>query len=113
LAGVGPPVAPPPLPAAVEPSAVIPPPPVRQLGALDRPEGQAVAANVKTVFRVWVLVFALVGAQMSWMLRPFIGAPGTPVTFFRAREGNFFQAVAEKMADVLTGQSWHRPAGRP
>lgn len=113
LTDAAPVVTPPPLPSAVEPSAVPSSPLARPLGPLDRPAGQAVAANVKTVFRVWVLVFALVGAQMAWILRPFIGAPGTAVTFFRAREGNFFQAVAEKMADLATGQSWHRPASRP
>src|SRR5207302_1107134 len=57
-----------------------------------------------------VLMFALVGAQMGWVLRPFVGAPDAPVAFFRAREGNFFQAVADKIADLATGRNprhWH------
>ena len=41
-------------------------------GALDRLEGQVLGRHVKTCFRIWVLVFGLVGA-MGWVLRmPFI-----------------------------------------
>ncbi|MFN0059999.1 MAG: hypothetical protein ACKVX7_16190 [Planctomycetota bacterium] len=32
---------------------------------------------------LWVTLYAFVGIQMGWMLRPFIGAPNVPVTFFR------------------------------
>jgi hypothetical protein len=31
----------------------------------------------------WIVVYALVGIQMGWILRPFIGSPGAPVQFFR------------------------------
>jgi hypothetical protein len=51
------------------------------------------SGHVKTVFRLWVIVFGLVGAQMGWVLRPFIGNPNVPFTWFRGRESNFFQAV--------------------
>jgi len=45
------------------------------------------------VFHLWLLLFALVGAQMGWVLRPFIGNPAVPFTLFRHRESNFFEAV--------------------
>jgi hypothetical protein len=45
------------------------------------------------IFRVWLFAYAVVGAQMSWLLRPFIGNPQAPFTWFRAREGSFFLAV--------------------
>lgn len=32
----------------------------------------------------WVALYAFVGIQMGWTLRPFIGIPTQPVTFFRA-----------------------------
>jgi hypothetical protein len=41
---------------------------------------------------LWLIVFALVGAQMSWVLRPFIGGEAE-FALFRARGSNFFQAV--------------------
>jgi hypothetical protein len=62
-------------------------------GPLDRPEGHVLGRHVKAVFRCWVLVFGLVGAQMSWVLRPFIGNPDEPFQWFRQRESNFFEAV--------------------
>ncbi len=62
-------------------------------GALDAMHGREVGRNVKTVFRIWVVVFGLVGAQMSWVLRPFIGSPDAPFELFRQRTGNFFENV--------------------
>mgnify|MGYP007070397324 CR=1 FL=1 len=38
-------------------------------------------------------LFAVVGAQMGWILRPFIGAPSEPFQLFRARHASFFAAV--------------------
>jgi hypothetical protein len=62
-------------------------------GALDPLENRVLSQHVKTVFRLWVIVFALVGAQMGWVLRPFVGNPNMAFTWLRARESNFFQAV--------------------
>jgi len=62
-------------------------------GALDRLGATTVNHNVKLVFQLWVLVFALVGAQMGWVLRPFIGNPQVAFAFFRSRNSNFFEAV--------------------
>ncbi len=51
---------------------------------------------------VWLLMYAFVGIQMGWTLRPFIGSPGMAVTFFR--QGPFTNAyvvVAHLIADVF------------
>jgi hypothetical protein len=45
------------------------------------------------IFRVWLVAYAVVGAQMGWLLRPFIGNPAAPFTWFRPREGSFFLSV--------------------
>lgn len=31
----------------------------------------------------WLVMYAFVGIQMGWLLRPFVGSPGSPVSFFR------------------------------
>lgn len=62
-------------------------------GALDRVPTLPRGHNVRAVFIAWVIVFGLVGAQMSWVLRPFVGAPDRPFEWFRPRESNFFAAV--------------------
>lgn len=58
-------------------------------------------AAARHIFRVWLALFALVGVQMSWLLRPFIGRPGAEFTWFRAREASFFQAVWEHLGRLL------------
>jgi hypothetical protein len=62
-------------------------------GALDALDDQVVSRHVMTVFRCWMILFGLVGAQMGWVLRPFIGDPSRPFAWFRARESSFFEAV--------------------
>jgi hypothetical protein len=32
---------------------------------------------------LWLLLYAFVGVQVGWTLRPFIGSPNAPVAFFR------------------------------
>lgn len=70
-------------------------------GALDKPDDRMFGGHVKTVFRIWVIVFGLVGAQMSWVLRPFIGDPASPFAWFRPRSSNFFEAVVHALMNVL------------
>lgn len=55
----------------------------------------------RSVLRIWLVVFALVGAQMGWVLRPFVGKPGMAFTWFRPRESNFFQAVVGDVKELL------------
>jgi hypothetical protein len=62
-------------------------------GALDEIEGHVLGPHVKVVFRCWVVIFALVGVQMSWVLRPFVGDPSLPFEWFRQRQSNFFEAL--------------------
>jgi hypothetical protein len=66
---------------------------VESPGALDKLGDHILGKHVKTVFTCWIVVFGFVGAQMSWVLRPFIGAPGDPFQIFRQRGSNFFEAV--------------------
>ncbi len=62
---------------------------------------------VSAVFKTWMLLFGLVGSQMGWVLRPFIGNPNLPFHLFRPRQSNFFAAVV-KIVMHLFGQpvSW-------
>jgi hypothetical protein len=49
------------------------------------------AANV--IFRIWVVLYGLVGMQMGWILRPFIGHPDMPFELLRSRYGNVFGGI--------------------
>jgi len=72
------------------------------LGALEPEEGQVLGRHVKTVFRIWVVLFGLVGAQMGWVLRPFIGNPKVAFFWFRPRQSNFFQAVLNALGSLFS-----------
>lgn len=63
-----------------------------------RPKDRTMA---RATFQVWVVIYALVGAQMAWILRPFIGAPGLPFQWFRDREANFFVDVVRTIGQLL------------
>jgi len=51
----------------------------------------------------WLVGNLLLGAQLAWVLRPFIGTPGLPVEFFRDHpfEGNFFEGVWRALQNLF------------
>jgi hypothetical protein len=47
----------------------------------------------------WFLLYAFVGIQMAWVLRPYIGDPHQPVAFFRSGAwGNAYVVIARLIA---------------
>jgi hypothetical protein len=72
-------------------------------GAIEPVDERAMGANVRQVFMVWVLVFGMVGAQMSWVLRPFVSAPGKPFVLISQRDSNFYAAVYQAAIDAIGG----------
>ena len=58
-------------------------------------------AAVRRVLAVWLLLFGLVGSQMGWVLRPFVGAPGLEFAWLRPRGGSFFEAVLNATAALV------------
>ena len=67
-----------------------------------RPAVRTAGTRVRTVFACWVIVFGVVGAQMSWVLRPFVGTPEGEFTWFRAREASFFEAVVNALRRLVS-----------
>ncbi|MCC6359984.1 MAG: hypothetical protein IT450_14665 [Phycisphaerales bacterium] len=53
------------------------------------------------ILRVWLLIYAMVGAQMGWILRPFIGSPNLPFEWFRPRSGNFIEGLAGAIRSLV------------
>lgn len=54
--------------------------------------------------RLWLAVYAFVGIQMGWVLRPFVGKPGLTVRFFRTEAwGNAYQQVIDLISKQLGG----------
>jgi hypothetical protein len=67
---------------------------VRLLGLIQHASHSHVLA-LQTLF-AWLAGNLLLGSQVAWVLRPYIGPPDMPVEFLRAEpwRGNFFEALA-------------------
>jgi hypothetical protein len=58
----------------------------------------------RLLLRGWIVIYAFVGVQMGWVLRPFIGAPDAPVRFFREGAwGNGYVELFNTLARALSG----------
>ncbi|MCG8407265.1 MAG: hypothetical protein MI923_18865 [Phycisphaerales bacterium] len=57
--------------------------------------------KANSIFRVWVIIYSLVGVQMGWLLRPFIGDPDFEFQWFREREGNFFLGILGSLKELF------------
>lgn len=58
----------------------------------------------RAVLRMWIIVYAFVGVEMGWVLRPFIGVPNRPTQFFREDSfGNAYVIIGNMIWRVITG----------
>ncbi|MEB3181752.1 MAG: actin-binding WH2 domain-containing protein [Nostocaceae cyanobacterium] len=53
------------------------------------------------VLKFWLLLYAFVGSQLGWTLRPFFGTPDTVFVMFREKEGNFYLSVIKSLGHIL------------
>ncbi|MBW4489194.1 MAG: actin-binding WH2 domain-containing protein [Trichocoleus desertorum ATA4-8-CV12] len=60
--------------------------------------GQATRTQI---LQSWLILYAFVGSQLGWTLRPFFGAPGEPFELFRDMQGNFYLNVIQSILEVL------------
>jgi hypothetical protein len=63
--------------------------------------GKEKAGARRTVMWLWVIVYAFVGSQMAWTLRPFIGAPSMQFELFRQLGGNFYTNIFASIGEIL------------
>ena len=54
-----------------------------------------------SIFKIWVVILAFVSSQLAWNLRPFVGSRDLPFELFRVREGNFYVAVFQSVANLF------------
>lgn len=63
--------------------------------------GKEGARARRNVVRLWILLYAFVGSQMAWTLRPFIGAPSMKFELFRQLGGNFYANILASLGELL------------
>ena len=56
---------------------------------------EAPERTLRAVYTVWVAAFALVGGEVAWVLRPFVGSVYMPIVFLRpdALRGNVYEFI--------------------
>ncbi|KYC35099.1 actin-binding WH2 domain-containing protein [Scytonema hofmannii PCC 7110] len=55
----------------------------------------------KKIIRSWLFLYAFVGSQLGWTLRPFFGTPDSTFQLFREREGNFYLSILQSVSYLL------------
>ncbi len=53
------------------------------------------------ILQFWLFLYAFVGSQLGWTLRPFFGTPDSVFQLFREREGNFYLSVIKSIGYLL------------
>src|SRR2546427_618933 len=64
-----------------------------------------------TIMRAWAVLFAFVGIQLAWSLRPFLGDRNQPFQVFGRYQGNFYAAVIYAVNKLLHGEG--KPTAPP
>jgi hypothetical protein len=75
---------------------------VEETDAPEKAPGHVLDRHVKTVFICWMMVAGLVGAQMAWVLRPFLGNPPGTFQWFSARESYFLQGFWDALRTMFS-----------
>jgi hypothetical protein len=78
------------------------------MGVVFLSQGMRIVANDaegdsarRNVLRLWMLLYAFVGSQLAWTIRPFIGAPSIEFELFRQLGGNFYTNIFASLGEIL------------
>jgi uncharacterized membrane protein len=71
---------------------------VQVVSTSDRQEGTKMR---RLLLYVWIVLYAFVGSQMAWTLRPYIGYPDARFELIRELGGNFYSNILISMGEVL------------
>lgn len=69
-----------------------------QLLSKEDPEGLEIRSKI---LQFWLILYAFVGCQLAWTLRPFFGAPGSPFELFRGRDSNFYMNIVQGISEIF------------
>lgn len=58
-------------------------------------------ATRRKILRFWLILYAFVGCQLGWTLRPFFGKPDAPFELFRQMQGNFYLDIVRAIAEIF------------
>src|SRR5919202_1388260 len=70
------------------------------MGLLSKEDEEGLKTRM-SILRFWLVLYAFVGTQLAWTLRPFFGRPGSIFVLFRELEGNFYLSLVQAIAEML------------
>ena len=59
------------------------------------------SSSRQMVLRLWMFLYAFVGSQLAWTIRPFFGAPELPFELFRQLGGNFYTNIFASFGEIF------------
>lgn len=65
------------------------------------------------VLTLWIFLFAFVGSQLGWTIRPFFGSPNMPFEIVREIGGNFYLNVLEAASETFGFDSSETERAQP
>jgi hypothetical protein len=71
---------------------------MRLAAAEDNLEGAKIQ---HTILYIWIVLYAFVGSQMAWTLRPFVGYPTSEFELIRQIGGNFYADILLSIGEIL------------
>jgi hypothetical protein len=75
---------------------------MRIISADDQEQGRA---GRRLVLHAWIILYAFVGSQMAWTLRPLVGYPAAKFELIRELGGNFYADVSGALASCWASLS--------
>ncbi|HRV81744.1 MAG TPA: hypothetical protein P5218_09925 [Planctomycetota bacterium] len=74
----------------------------KTVGLIEQRQSHLATQRTRRLIVGWCVLFGIVGSQMGWVLRPFLGDPDQPFELFRARSSNFLEAVFTALGRLLS-----------
>jgi hypothetical protein len=71
---------------------------MRQIAVLQDTEN---LASRTRLLLLWLLLYAFVGSQLGWTIRPIFGEPGQPFMLFSAERGTIYMDLARALGELL------------
>lgn len=66
-----------------------------------RGDERANESGRRRVLQFWMILYAFVGSQLAWTIRPFVGAPSIRFELFRQLGGNFYTNIFASLGEIF------------
>ncbi len=63
--------------------------------------GERASKGTETIATWWLVTYGIVGAQMAWLMRPFIGSPDAPFAIFRSQGSNIYISILNSIGKLM------------